>query len=102
MRWRWIPNSQCACSLPSGRRTSLLERTPANCAALAAVVQLPLEAARLKAKATALEAAEAARGPMAAAQAMVAEAEEAYRATAAPEEQAAATYARARHEAGVR
>ena len=50
----------------------------------------------------ALEAAEAARGPVAAAQAMVAEAEEAYRATTAPEEQAAATYARARHEAGVR
>ena len=69
------------------------------CTRLASVVRLPLEAGRLKAQATALEAVQAARGLVVAAEGVVAEAEAAYTATAAPEEQAAATAARARHEA---
>ena len=67
--------------------------------ALTAVVQLPLEAARLRAKATALEAAEEARPAVAQAQAAVEDAERAYCETAGPEEAAVAKATRARHEA---
>jgi hypothetical protein len=67
--------------------------------ALAAVVQLPLEAGRLRAKATALQAVEDARPAVQAAEDEVAAAEQAYGETAAPEEEAAARCARARHDA---
>ena len=84
---------------PAALRAEADELTGQWRAALASVVQLPLEAARLKAQASALEAVRAGVPPVVAAEAVVAEAEAAYAATAAPEEQAAAIAARARHDA---
>ena len=84
---------------PAALRAEADELTGQWTVALASVVQLPQRAEQLRATASALEAVYAARMPVVAAENVVAEAEEAYAGTAGPEEEAAATAARTRHEA---